>query len=216
MLEALLTQIDRIYDLELQVNIEEFLISRETCERLAGESGASAVLVQQDEQREAIQVGVYIGDDALERLKKIDLTSRLSADNFALLCTAIEEVSHFAYLMWNAGRGKKVTQLELELQAEVDKFITSTFLLARRNRGLVPVDLLDRLFSDFELRDGLDRSRRERYQAASSFARSYCSTLVRRFLRRAQIEDLVVDVRRFYRLSQGGKIGHIYRTMYAS
>jgi hypothetical protein len=88
--------------------------------------------------------------------------------------------------------------------------------LARKNRQLVPADLMDRLFGDFVLRDGLDFSRRERYLTASSFARTYCSFLVRRFLRRPRVADLLAELRHFYRLTQRGKIGHIYRTVYAS
>ncbi|MFQ5791551.1 MAG: hypothetical protein ACE5JI_13855, partial [Acidobacteriota bacterium] len=119
----------------------------------------------------------------------------------------------FAYLLWNASREKSVTQLELELQGEVDKFITLALLLARQNRGLVPSHLLDHLFSDYELREGLDPSRRERYRAANSLARSYCSTLVRRFLSRASLPELLTDLRHFYRLSLSGKVGHIYRAV---
>jgi hypothetical protein len=98
----------------------------------------------------------------------------------------------------------------------VDKFITSALLLARKNRGHIPADLLDRLFGDFGLRDGLDHSRRQRYLTASSFARSYCSFLVRRFLRESRVADLLAELRYFYRLTQRGKIGHIYRTVYAA
>ncbi len=216
MLETLLRHIDRIYDLDLDVNIEEFLISRETCLRLAGEPADAVVLVTQDGERADLQVGLYLNEETLSRLNRLKLTSALTVEDFAVLCTAIEEVSHLAYLLWNAGRGKQVTPLELELQGEVDKFITAMLLLARQNRGRVPADLLDRLFGSFELREGLDESHRARYLAASSFARNYCSSLVRRFLRHSRLSDLLEDLRLFYRLSQCGKIGHISRVVYAS
>jgi len=217
MLASLLSQLDRIYDLELEVKIEEFLISREVCQNLAGDCATgSTVVVHQGREDEEIELGVYIGEETLARLNELDLSSGVASEHFPALCIAIEEVSHFAYLMWNANRDKSVTQLELELQAEVDKFVTSALLLARKNRQLVPADLMDRLFGDFVLRDGLDFSRRERYLTASSFARTYCSFLVRRFLRRPRVADLLAELRHFYRLTQRGKIGHIYRTVYAS
>ena len=216
MLATLLSQIDRIYDLELEVEIDEFLISRELCQSLAGnKADGSAVVVHQGGE-ETIQLGVYIGEDTLTRLREVDLSTGVASEHVPALCTAIEEVSHFAYLMWNAHRDKLVTQLELELQAEVDKFVTSALLLARRNRGLIPADLLDLLFGDFDLRAELDGTRRERYRAASSFARTYCSFLVRRFLRESRVADLLAELRYFYRLTQRGKIGHIYRTVYAA
>lgn len=217
MLASLLSQLDRIYDLELEVRIEEFLISREVCQNLAGDGATgSTVVVHQGREDEEIELGVYIGEETLARLNELDLSSGVASEHFPALCIAIEEVSHFAYLMWNANRDKSVTQLELELQAEVDKFVTSALLLARKNRQLVPADLMDRLFGDFVLRDGLDFSRRERYLTASSFARTYCSFLVRRFLRGPRVADLLAELRHFYRLTQRGKIGHIYRTVYAS
>ncbi len=67
-----------------------------------------------------------------------------------------------------------------------------------------------------EIAGALDESHRARYLAASSFARNYCSSLVRRFLRHSRMSDLLEDLRLFYRLSQCGKIGHISRVVYAS
>jgi hypothetical protein len=88
--------------------------------------------------------------------------------------------------------------------------------MASENGGLIPAELLDRLFDDFDLRDGLDDSRRERYLTASSFARSYCFFLMRRFLRHSRVADLLAELRHFYRLTQRGKIGRIYQTVYAA
>ena len=217
MLANLLSHLDRIYDLELGVEIEEFLISRETCQSVAAErTVGGTVVVHQGKEDEGIGLGVYIGDETLACLDQLDLSGELAAEHFAALCTAIEEVSHFAYLMWNAHRDKTVTQLELELQAEVDKFVTAALLMARENGGRIPASLLGRLFDDFDLREGLDASRRERYLTASSFARSYCSFLTRRFLRRSRLADLLTELRHFYRLTQGGKIRHINQTVYAA
>jgi hypothetical protein len=215
MIETLLGHIDRIYDLQLEINIEEFLIDQEDCLSWSGEPASEAVLVTQGGETEELRVGLYLTEETLSRLKELKLTSSLAAEDFTLLCSAIEEVSHFAYLVWNASRDKQVTRLELELQGEVDKFITAVLLLARQNRGRVPMDLLDRLFGGFELREGLDASHRERYLAASSFARNYCFSLVRRFLRQARLMDLIEDLRLFYRLSLCGKIGHISRAVYS-
>jgi len=126
MLSSILRHIDRIYDLELDVDIHDFLVNRDTCARLGHDAERASVLVRQHDDRDEIELGVYIGEPELEALSKIDLTSRIRAESFELLVTAIEEVSHFAYLLFSASREKRVTQLELELQAEVDKFVTAT------------------------------------------------------------------------------------------
>ena len=75
----------------------------------------------------------------LERSNAAILT-RLDADNLEDFWTAFEGVSHFTYYAWNAQREKRVTLLEMELQAEVDKYVATTLLLltprAAQPRGL--------------------------------------------------------------------------------
>ena len=61
---------------------------------------------------------------------------RLNENNVADYWTALEGVSHFTYYAWNAARDKPVSLFELELQAEVDKFVTTGILL--REHGLEP------------------------------------------------------------------------------
>jgi hypothetical protein len=212
-LAAVLANLDRIYRLELAVNIEEFLINRETCDRLTGESaGAGAVLVQ--EGAGGIRLGLFIAEDTWFDLSRQDPTARLTSDNLGSFCTLTEEVSHFAYLLWNAEQGRPITQLELELQAEVDKFITATLLWARQNRGLVSQDLLGRLFGHYDLREGLDAGRRARYHAASALARTYCQALTQHFIRGSRLKEMLAELRRFYRLSQPGKIAQIHATAF--
>lgn len=215
MLDSILHHIDRVYVLDLNVDIRDFLVSRETCARLGADPGRGSVLVKQVAGEE-IELGLYIGEDDLERLTEVDLaSSTISASSFELLLLAIEEVSHFAYLAFSASREKRVTELELELQAEVDKFVTFALLHASRNQGRVPRDLLDWTFSDFAIRRDLDFERRERYAAASSLASRYCSYVVQSaFESDSGLAPLLAELRTFYRLSQRGKIGRIHHVVY--
>lgn len=216
MLDSILRQIDRVYDLDLGVDVRDFLVSRETCERMGADPGEGSVLVQQRGEEE-LELGLYLGEEHLERLRKLELSPSLSPAAFELLLLAIEEVSHLAYLLYSASRDKSVTQLELELQAEVDKFVTFALLHASRNRGRVPVNLLDRLFGDFQLRAGLDAEKRERYSAASSLASRYCFYVVQEPLVNDEgLHRLLPELRSFYRMSQPGKIGRIHRLVYTA
>jgi hypothetical protein len=215
MLDSILHHIDRVYVLDLNVDIRDFLVSRETCARLGADPSRGSVLVRQ-ERDEEVELGLYIGEADLERLKKVDMASApMSAASFELLLLAIEEVSHFAYLAFSASREKKVTELELELQAEVDKYVTFSLLYASENGGRIPRDLLDRLFSDFAVRPDLDSERRERYLAASSLASRYCSAVVQEALERERgLASLLAELRSFYRLGQRGKISRIHDLVY--
>lgn len=216
MLESILSHIDRIYGLELDVDIRDFLITEDLCARFGADPRHSKVLVRQDEVREELELGVYIDEEKLGRLREIDLSSSMTSESFDSLVTAIEEVSHFAYLLFSAGRKRAVTELELELQAEVDKFVTATMLLASRNRGRVPKNLLDRLFGDFEIRSDLDARKRERYEAATSLASRYCSYFVQAALSRDRFQRVLPELRSFYRLTQRGKIGRIHNLVYTA
>jgi hypothetical protein len=219
MLDSILRQLDRVYELDLQVDIRDFLVSGETCRRLGAEPNRGSILVKQDGAAgDELQIGVYLREEDLHRLSEVDLAAApMAPASFELLLLAIEEVSHFAYLAFSASRGKRVTELELELQAEVDKFVTFSLLHASRNQGRVPRNLLERMFSDFTLGPELDSDQRERYEAASSLASRYCSHVLSPTLEReARFGPLLLELRSFYRLSQRGKIDRIHRVVYES
>src|SRR6202030_239021 len=61
-------------------------------------------------------------------------------------CTALEGVSHFVYSTWRLGRDLPVSLLELETQAEVDKYAVTVFLLADQQGGGYPAQVHARLF----------------------------------------------------------------------
>jgi hypothetical protein len=216
MLESILHHLDRLYRLDLEVDIRDYLVSEDTCARLGADPRHGSVLVKQAAGEE-LELGLYIGEEELERLTDFDLSLSPTAASLEVLFLAIEEVSHFAYLLFSASRERRVTELELELQAEVDKFVTSTTLLAARNRGRVPSDLLERLFGDFVPRSDLDSESRERYVAASSLASRYCSYVVQATLARERgISALLPELRSFYRLSGPGKIRRIHNVVYGA
>lgn len=216
MLASILQHIDRVYDLDLDVDIQDFLVTPEMCARLGHDEAHASVFVREHDAGDEIELGVYIGESELDELSKIDLTQAIHPQSFEILVTVIEEVSHFAYLVFSASREQQVTQLELELQAEVDKYVTATLLLAARNEGRVRANVLERLFGDFEVRRGLDSRRRDRYTAAASLASRYCSYVVEASLGRESLNTLLPELRSFYRLSQRGKIGRIMNVVFTA
>ena len=73
------------------------------------------------------------------------------------MCKVIEGLSHFNYVVWRAGCERALSLLELELQAEVDKFV-STMQLAMDNDDAELVNSLHtRLFSNIRFNEALDR-----------------------------------------------------------
>jgi hypothetical protein len=115
--------------------------------------------------------------------------------------------------VWSARQDKSVTLLELEMQAEVDKFV-STWLLALDQKDYEFANSLHRwLFDEVRYNPNLSREQLERYRAANTYAARYCHGLAKRMDRDS--DTGLDELRHFYRLSQQAKISHIHAQAYA-
>lgn len=88
-------------------------------------------------------------------------------------------MSHFVYLVWNASYDRQITLLELELQAEVDKYIASLWLLRSRNPERSPAELHYLLFERARVDDVLAGDRAGPYRTANRYAARFCRRLAR-------------------------------------
>lgn len=196
-------RLERLYDVALPVQVQDYLLDGDAAAALAV-SGDSMLVVQEEEG--TLDVGVYVEPPSLERLSRRDPFTRLDGGNLADFCAATEEVSHFTYLVFCALHHRPVTRLELELQAEVDKFVTAALCLDAQGES-DPEALAVRLFERYRLKTGLDAESRERYETANALGGRYCRSLARRYLGRdRQLGPMVTELRRFYRLPQVGKL----------
>jgi hypothetical protein len=198
-------RLESLYALDPLAPVTDFLIAAREASELPG--GGSRTLVAQS--GDELSVAVVLEEDVGECLARSDPRRRLDATNLGAFCTMTEEVSHFVYLMFCAGASRSVTQLELELQGEVDKYLSAVFLLSLQNDGAVSSRLRELLFRRYRLAEGLPVESAERYRAASALAYRYCGYLEERFLRRARLSDLAREARRFYRLGQREKLERI-------
>jgi hypothetical protein len=198
-------RIERLYAVEPQAPVTSFIVSDDQAGTLPG--GGSRTLLRQD--GDDLSVGVVIDASVRERLSRSDPRVRLDRSNLGPFCTVTEEVSHFVYLMFCAHAERSVTQLELELQGEVDKYLNATFLLSLQNEGAVSAGLRDLLFRRWHLRPGLSDESAERYRAASELGWRYTGWLEKEFLRPGRVGDLAREARRFYRLGQREKLERI-------
>lgn len=201
----------RIYDAPVGHDAEDFLLSDRS--RLAAVVGGQAermsdeqVLMVQDEQ--GVRIGLFIEQQVLDRLALHDPLQALDEHNLRDYCTALEGVSHFHYLVWSLDRGRSVSLLELELQAEVDKYATALALLTQQHAGRFPDELHARLFSAVSFLPQLDEISRCRYQEANRHAARYCRSLDDRYLhpRRLRPELWLAELRRFFRCGHQEKI----------
>ncbi len=204
----------RLYDVDAVDDVRRFVITDPQLARvLTGERSTTHIrerlLVAQEPDDDTLSLSLYVDADVLARLAAADPFRRLDNSNLGDFLIALEGVSHFVYVAFNAAFDKKVTRLELELQAEVDKYILVLMLLTRQQPRGVPARLHDWLFAHPRLAAGLADDCAARYRHANRYAALYCRRLQQRFFSRSRSRGLMRELRRFYRLPQPGKLRHI-------
>lgn len=207
--------LQKIYRIDLPLTVADFLIDQKTLEALMGGKRCriahprSEGFLLVSESGDGIRLAVYLSGKIIDNLTSNDPCRSLNSKNLGDFCTAIEEISHFAYTAWNALRTKPVTPLELELQSEVDKFVTCYFFLDGQGQRGFLAGLKVRLFESFCLPRELGSEQRIRYLTANRYARHYCRYLERFYIRSGSLDGMMRDLRRFYRLGLGDKLYHI-------
>ena len=146
-----------------------------------------------------LSVALYLSD-AVQRTLGTGLQSH---------CHATEGVSHVLLLLWSAARGRPLRMLDLELQAEVDKACTCLLLDRSSTGGRGGRALLRRLFDDVRFAAHLDDAERSRYREAHRLASGYAGRL--HDLLERGVEDLLAELRGFYRLPAEAKRAHAAR-----
>ena len=165
------------------------------------------------EEGGAAAVGLFLDAQLLERLARANPLEALHGGNLADYWTALEGVSHFIYLAWNAGHDRAVSLLELELQAEIDKYVSSWLLLREQDPERYPAELYRLLFERCRIDTRLAGERCQLYREANHYAARFCRRLERQLCARAapSRSETLAELRRFYRLSRERKMTHIRR-----
>ena len=213
--------IGAIYDVSVAHDVYDFLVTDRRHLPLEARARATAedLIVAQPAAGAAgaageVGVSLYLDPALLERLKRRDPMEQLDDGNVADYWTALEGVSHFLYLAWHAGHDRPVSLLELEMQAEVDKYVASYWVLRRQLPERFPAELRRLLFERTRIEPRLADGREDLYRAASRYAEKFCRRLERslRSARTGSHGEVLAELRRFYRLSNARKVAHIEQT----
>lgn len=185
-------RLHRTYAIEQAPPVDEFIVPTEGPDR-------ETVRVYQGDGE--LEVEVALPKSALCRPKP-------TLDE---LCQIVEGVSHFLYLAERARRELPATQLELEIQAEVDKYVVlvlgpvlrpaSSPLDEHRSRSM-RARLFERVI--FLHDEGTERG--ERYRVANDVAAKVARGLERTIVRGGCVEEAQAFLRRFYSAGQREKI----------
>jgi hypothetical protein len=212
-LHGLQSLLGRLYDVELDYDVYDYLVTDRGA--LNGVAPGNDVRGSEEElllaeTPDGAGVALYLDPGLLRRLEGANPVGALTEDNLADYCTALEGVSHFVYSTWRLDRDLPVSLLELETQAEVDKYAVTVFLLADQQGGGYPAQVHARLFDRVSFDARLQPEQYHRYLTAHRCAAHYCRRLEHRFVTRgeARIEALVRELRKFYRLGSTAKLRH--------
>lgn len=202
-----------IYDLPATPDVREFLLTdRALLAALSSARNTDEQLLLAEEG-DTLAMSLYIDREVLDRLAVRDPLEALTHENLADWLTAAEGVSHFVYVAWNSAFDRPVTLLELELQAEVDKFVLAAWLLTRQDPERVPRELHRVLFERARVDPDAAGERAGLYRTASRYAARFCGRLGALLARkrRTSMREMVAELRRFYRFGSTRKLAHIER-----
>jgi hypothetical protein len=212
-LASLQSALGEIYDLPATPDVAQFLLTDRA--RIAGIAGirASDEQLILAEQGDTLSIGLFIDARVLERLEHRDPFDALTQHNLADYLTVAEGVSHFVYVAWSAGFDRPVTLLELELQAEVDKYVLAAWLLREQCAGRFPRELHSILFERARIDPAAAAGRAGLYRMASDYAGRFCRRVASGLQRgrRGVTRELLAELRRFYRWGNARKLRHIER-----
>jgi hypothetical protein len=200
--------LETLYRVDTGVAVDDFVIDADARDAIGPSRKPREQLLIHETQGE-MSLALFVDPAALANLAAHDPGRRLGDHNLGDFLLAVEGVSHFIYAVWCAKAHRPVTQLELELQAEVDKYVTC--LLATDAAPPRSELLRHRLFVEPAYEPDLDHEERQRYQAANDNAHRYATWLEETFVAPRRIPEMLAELRRFYRQGLAAKLARIAR-----
>ncbi|WP_455205190.1 hypothetical protein [Kaarinaea lacus] len=209
LLEQLQCHLEDIYEVQTQHRVHDFLINDAA---LAShlDNGANArelpekLLIR--ENGEFVDIALYLDESLLRRLEENDPIQSLHNQNIHDFWTALEGISHFLYFTWNVEYQRGVSLLELELQAEVDKYIVAVWLLEKQLANPAHKSVHRHLFHNAVFDHRLNEDELFRYRNANDLAAKFCAFIQDCINKRVAHKQILNHLRRFYRLTHHHKI----------
>ena len=206
LVDELERRIARRYDLELARPLREFVLhDPEVLHALSGAADDTEELVLVRDGGDGLDFTLYLSHEVCERARTALARRDLGDGGLDAICTLVEGVSHGVCLLWHARHGRELRALDLELQADIDKYLVLSRDLALG--GPLHRALFERVRYTAPPGSALEA----RYRHANRRAARYCRWLERRFRNRDQRSALGAELARFYRLSGHAKLRRIER-----
>lgn len=209
-LETIQARLEALYDAAVPYRVSDFLVTDPAVARRlspAARAAPEALLLRQS--GDALELSLFVDHGVLERLEAHRPEEPWHAGALQDWWIAMEGVSHFLAVVWRALRKRTTTALELELQAEIDKFLLTAWALGEGHGNASLPSLHNALFRRSRLREGLEEALRNRYRHASGLAATYCDKLPQRHSVWPPGRALLHELRQFFRYDWHAKERHI-------
>jgi hypothetical protein len=209
MLDLIQEQLESIYGLRCEYRARDFVLrDAEVVRALGGTARADEELLVA-EGAEGLELSLYLDEALLARMEALHPVEALDVDLNAF-CTVAEGVSHFLYVARSAALDRHVSLLEMEAQAEVDKFALCTLLRWGHDVSHWATGLVERLFDAVSFHPHLEPAERRRYETANRLGQRYARRLLP-LIRARSLDRVLAELRHSYRMGAEAKLVYLER-----
>ncbi len=195
MIHLLQKKLEEIYRLEKCPEADKYVLSPKEFKRFS-KSSDNPQVIYVDEGNDAT-MGIYLGKRIFKKIR-----NKVKIFSLQDFCVMAEEISHFIYLIWSKSNEKKITLLDLEIQAEVDKFLlASNFFQSQET-------VFKKMFETFMFRKNLLKDEENRYIEASRLGKKLAINLRSK---KIPFSEKMNWLRFFYRQNPTSRISMIER-----
>jgi hypothetical protein len=188
------TALERLYQIEEGPPVQPFVT-------LADEGEREALFFRQSDEGD-LEIAVRLPPLREEPAER----GALEIDS---LCQIIEGVSHFVMIAERSRAERETTHLELEIQAEVDKYVVLATAIARPH-GTLDVArshlLRSQLYDDVLFSHAPTTEIGMRYRLANSTAARFVRRLEREYVKTGRVHEMRAALRRFFSGGQEEKL----------
>ncbi len=219
LIKELQKKIEKTYALDTGItNIEQYIIGDKGYEEFYANEEIRTVVNSHSGARvllrdagDTLKVSIYYPDALIRELEDNDPRLGIHDENIDLCASFVEELDHFLFIAQHYKSHRPFSLLELELQANVTKYLVLKYFVALQNRSL-KLSRFDKEYIRHHLFykrkfDIEDTSERKRYEDAGKFGMMYTEQIDL-----LSHEERLRDLRLFSRMTCPSKIRHIQST----
>ncbi len=201
-LENVKSRIERLYNIDLNINLEDFL---STLDEPQQQARVDLYPIEDD-----LYISLYFSEEIYDWLGRIEKDKKIRVRDLPNLSNVIEDTSHFCYLAYKCGmqdiHPENISRYEMELQGYIDTFVLELDYML--NSGTVPKNMTTYFFNHRAINENHPENYKEVYQSAGKLASVYCRFIEEKAYR-GEKGKLIEDLRKLYRKDHRGKFEHI-------